>query len=421
MSISFRSGALVVCSMIYTLLSTGFVQAQAPPKLSDDDLRAIYLDYPLYSATDENTPPCPSGVGAGGANLVGSENAERIFNFFVSPPHDLKPYQAAGIMGNMAAESGLEPRLVEYGWLNSRGETSVPGSPTSLDDDVPPDRGAQGQPGYGLVQWTSPGRKKGLRDRAVGIKAGDLGLQLNYVMEELNTGYQSVLARLRATTNVADATHVIEDEYEVHAGPRQPDRVTSAEYFLRKYGSGTPPSSAPAVRPANTCGGGSGDVAGGMSLPVPRSWYDQEPDWFTKPHHSGRAASDIPVPEGTEVYSITNGTVIQAPNGSLGQDGGYGLGVTIDAGNGVILYYGHGTDGGSVPGAKEGDTVAAGQLIMHSGNTGSSTGPHLHAEIRINGTKHCPQNLFVGIANGSPPPISSLPTSGCAYGGGPNS
>lgn len=102
--------------------------------------------------------------------------------------------------------------------------------------------------------------------------------------------------------------------------------------------------------------------------------------------------------------------------GSSGFNGGYGLGVEIDAGNGVIFIYGHGSDGGSIPGAHEGDTVQAGQLIMHSANTGHSYGAHLHLEIRVNGTKVCPQNLLDALGKGqTPPDVASLPKSGCSY------
>lgn len=149
-------------------------------------------------------------------------------------------------------------------------------------------------------------------------------------------------------------------------------------------------------------------IVGGYTLPLDKKWYDENKNWFTKPHHD-YPASDIPVPTGTNVYSMTAGTIIKAPN-----EGGYGEGVTIDAGGGIVFTYGHGSDGGSVEGAKQGDTVAPGQLIMHSASTGQSTGPHLHLELDIDGQEHCPQTLFVGIVEGTVPDVKSLPTSGCS-------
>ena len=85
---------------------------------------------------------------------------------------------------------------------------------------------------------------------------------------------------------------------------------------------------------------------------------------------------DIAVGNGTPVVAAASGTVIVA-----GWMGGYGNLVVIDHGNGVSTAYGHNT--GVTVGV--GQSVAQGQLIAYSGNTGHSTGPHIHFEVRING------------------------------------
>jgi murein DD-endopeptidase MepM/ murein hydrolase activator NlpD len=85
---------------------------------------------------------------------------------------------------------------------------------------------------------------------------------------------------------------------------------------------------------------------------------------------------DIAVGNGTPVVAAASGTVIVA-----GWLGGYGNLVVIDHGNGIATAYGHNT---SVTVAI-GLTVAQGQLIAYSGNTGNSTGPHVHFEVRVNG------------------------------------
>ena len=85
---------------------------------------------------------------------------------------------------------------------------------------------------------------------------------------------------------------------------------------------------------------------------------------------------DIAVGNGTPVVSSASGTVIVA-----GWMGGYGNLVVVDHGNGVSTAYGHNT--GVTVGV--GQSVAQGQLIAYSGNTGHSTGPHIHFEVRING------------------------------------
>nr|MBA3348543.1 peptidoglycan DD-metalloendopeptidase family protein [Actinomycetota bacterium] len=85
---------------------------------------------------------------------------------------------------------------------------------------------------------------------------------------------------------------------------------------------------------------------------------------------------DIAVASGTAVVSSAAGTVIVA-----GWMGGYGNLVVVDHGNGIATAYGHNT---SVT-VGVGQSVAQGQLIAYSGNTGHSTGPHIHFEVRING------------------------------------
>jgi murein DD-endopeptidase MepM/ murein hydrolase activator NlpD len=86
---------------------------------------------------------------------------------------------------------------------------------------------------------------------------------------------------------------------------------------------------------------------------------------------------DLAVPVGTPVVAAAAGTVIVA-----GWFGGYGNLVVVDHGNGFATAYGHNT---SVT-VGVGQLVAQGQLISYSGSTGHSTGPHVHFEVRVNGT-----------------------------------
>ena len=85
---------------------------------------------------------------------------------------------------------------------------------------------------------------------------------------------------------------------------------------------------------------------------------------------------DIAVPGGTPVVAATAGTVVHA-----GWMGGYGNLVVVDHGGGVATAYAHNTS--VTVGA--GQQVAQGQLIAYSGNTGNSTGPHVHFEVRVGG------------------------------------
>ena len=86
---------------------------------------------------------------------------------------------------------------------------------------------------------------------------------------------------------------------------------------------------------------------------------------------------DLAVSSGTPVVAAAAGTVIVA-----GWLGGYGNLVVIDHGNGIATAYGHNN---SIA-VSYGQSVAQGQLIAYSGSTGHSTGPHVHFEVRVNGT-----------------------------------
>lgn len=89
------------------------------------------------------------------------------------------------------------------------------------------------------------------------------------------------------------------------------------------------------------------------------------------------AGIDIAGNIGDPVYAADNGRVVYAQY----NDGGYGNLVQIDHGNGYVTYYGHNSE----LCVKVGDVVGKGDVVAKLGNTGRSTGPHLHFEVRKNG------------------------------------
>lgn len=95
---------------------------------------------------------------------------------------------------------------------------------------------------------------------------------------------------------------------------------------------------------------------------------------------------DIGCPVGTPIYATNDGVVQDAGWNS----GGYGIWALIDNGNGVQSVYGHMSQVLVSPG----ETLFKGQLIGYSGETGFATGPHLHYEIRVNGTAVNPQQYM---------------------------
>ena len=140
-----------------------------------------------------------------------------------------------------------------------------------------------------------------------------------------------------------------------------------------------------AVSQSQSSGGGYiGSFEGTLSWPLSSStsYYNYISSYFgprpspTAGASSNHGAVDIPV-RYAPVYAPANGKVIIARWLS-----GYGNYIMIDHGNGYYTGFGH-LSGYSV---SAGQTVSRGQQIATSGNTGISTGPHLHYEVYIGGT-----------------------------------
>ena len=103
--------------------------------------------------------------------------------------------------------------------------------------------------------------------------------------------------------------------------------------------------------------------------------------------------TDIGASYGSAIYAAGSGTVVTAYNNSA-YNGGYGNYAIINHGNGIQTLYAH----MSVCSVTVGQTVSAGQTIGYVGSTGRSTGPHLHFEVRVNGSRVDPQSYYPGIS-----------------------
>ena len=106
----------------------------------------------------------------------------------------------------------------------------------------------------------------------------------------------------------------------------------------------------------------------------------------TEDRGKGHGGLDIAAPSGTPIYACGVGTVIQAG----WNNGGYGNLVIIDHGSGIKTYYAH----CSKVFVSKGQKVSSGEKIAAVGSTGDSTGPHLHLEVRINGSRVNPQKYL---------------------------
>lgn len=111
--------------------------------------------------------------------------------------------------------------------------------------------------------------------------------------------------------------------------------------------------------------------------------YRIHPIYKTKKMHSG---VDLTAPVGTKIYATGNGTVLRSSRSR----GGYGKRIIIDHGYGYKTLYGHLNKMFVIQGQK----IKRGDLIGEVGNTGRSTAPHLHYEVRKNNKAQDPINFY---------------------------
>lgn len=125
---------------------------------------------------------------------------------------------------------------------------------------------------------------------------------------------------------------------------------------------------------------------------------DSGPMWANR--HTGL---DFAAPTGTPIRVLADGRVTFAdwlgPRGNM---------VKVDHGSGYETWYGH----MSAMRARPGQTVRQGDIIGFVGTTGNVTGPHVHLELRVNGTARDPETVLGRSASGSGIDASAAPVAG---------
>ena len=131
--------------------------------------------------------------------------------------------------------------------------------------------------------------------------------------------------------------------------------------------------------------------ADGFCSPVGENWrnivtseFGNRIDPITG-QRDGHSGMDLAVPTGTAIRAALPGTVTAAK-----YHYSYGYYVMIDHGNGLATLYAH----NSQLLVRAGQAVEAGDVISLSGSTGRVTGPHLHFEVRVNGTRANPRSYL---------------------------
>jgi len=151
-------------------------------------------------------------------------------------------YGVAGLMGNLYAESGLNPCNLQNSYnkkLNITDEEYT----MLVDGNNYPDF-VTDKAGYGLAQWTYYSRKQNLLNfsKQKGKSIGDLDMQLEFLLHELTTGYKSVFQKLQNATSVSEAAIAVLTGYEKPADQGatvQKKRTEYGQKYYDKYAKGT--------------------------------------------------------------------------------------------------------------------------------------------------------------------------------------
>lgn len=165
--------------------------------------------------------------------LTGNDNEEKIWNFLVGK--GLSKAGAAGLMGNLYAESALNPQNLQNSYESKLGYTDS--SYTAAVDSGSYNNFVRDSAGYGLAQWTYWSRKQNMLEfaRAAGKSIGDLEMQLDFLFKELSEGYKTVLAVLKAATTVKAASDSVLVNYERPADQSDAVKTKRAGYGQAYY------------------------------------------------------------------------------------------------------------------------------------------------------------------------------------------
>lgn len=156
-------------------------------------------------------------------------NAESIWGFLKS--QGLNNFGVAGLMGNIYAESGLNPKNLQNSFEKKLGYTDE--TYTAAVDNGTYTNFVKDSAGYGLCQWTYWSRKQALYAycKAAGVSIGDLDAQLGFLMKELSEGYGGVLRTLTNATSVREASDAVLLQFE-----RPADQSVTVQEKRASYG-----------------------------------------------------------------------------------------------------------------------------------------------------------------------------------------
>ncbi len=194
------------------------------------------------------------------------------------------------------------------------------------------------------------------------VKSGD-------TLQKISNTYDSNVGDVVEQNHLAGADDIHIGEFLILPDGSPPAPIPQQRTFASRLRA-TVIASSKKPKPASSIS----SAGSGMIWPTTANIITQYYSW----HHTG---VDIAGPITNTIFAAASGVVVEAK--TSGFNGGYGKTILIDHGNGVQTRYGHASQLFVSPGQK----VKKGEAIAMVGSTGRSTGPHLHFEVRVHGTR----------------------------------
>lgn len=168
-----------------------------------------------------------------------TSNEEIIWNAFIKAGYS--KVATAGFMGNLQAESGLNPNNLQNSFEKKLGMNDKQYSDSVSNKTYSKEKFVKDSAGYGLAQWTYHTRKQAMYEFIIEQKKkriDDLEAQLDFLFYELNKNYKGLVNQLKACTNVRQASDLVLTQFEKPADQSNSVKLKRSSYgnaFYDKY------------------------------------------------------------------------------------------------------------------------------------------------------------------------------------------
>lgn len=191
---------------------------------------------------------------------------EKIWNYLLNNIGN--KFGTAGLMGNLYAESGLQPNNMENAYEKKLGYNDS--SYTNAVDNGTYTNFVHDACGYGLAQWTYHTRKQNLLNyaKAHNKSIGDIDMQLAFLIQELNVNYPGVMSTLKNATSIREASDKVLKHFENPADQSdkvKEQRATFGNNFYNKFNGIQPTIETPAQQTITSYTVKSGDTLSGIA------------------------------------------------------------------------------------------------------------------------------------------------------------